>query len=418
MWRGRVEQPLDEQRRRRRTPPCASLRQRSNASARLVGSRDGAHAAAAAAGRRLEHHRVAELAGASAAASADATAPALPATTGMPSDSRQRRGRATLSPNRASVVGRRADEREAGGGAALGERGVLGEEAVAGVDAVAAGRDARPDERLGVEVGGDGVGRRPPIWRESSSRAGCAATARRRRRGHGDRLDAERRPPPWRCGWRSRRGWRSAPVRSCGASPLMQSVARQYLAPSSEAAHSHRTPISERLRSAPQAQAVCKAERPRDQLVLRNACCRLSRPPRRRGPRRHRTRAARHRGKRGRAARRPPRETARVAADRRSRRQPRKSPKSAAGRPEHAATPSAASSFSVVEHHAAGSAILAAFAALGGIERGRTYPPRSRTARSRRCRSPSPARARRAAPAPPNRCAAPCARSRPGAIAR
>ena len=64
------------------------------------------------------------------ASSTEATGPALPGTTGMPSDSASARAR-TLSPNSAQRRGRRADEDEALGGAQLGERGVLGEEAVA-----------------------------------------------------------------------------------------------------------------------------------------------------------------------------------------------------------------------------------------------------------------------------------------------
>ena len=83
---------------------------------------------------------------------------ALPGTTGMPSDCGQLAGPDLVAEQRQRRR-RRPDERDAGRGAALGERGVLGQEAVAGVDAVAAVGDGGADDGVDVEVGGDGVGR-------------------------------------------------------------------------------------------------------------------------------------------------------------------------------------------------------------------------------------------------------------------
>ena len=203
------DQPLDEQRRRRRTPPrprCGSARTPRPCSSGAV---DGAHAAPAAAGRGLQHHRVADLGGdprrlvgrrhAPGAArrrpGCRATGPA-PRARDLVAEQRQRRRR-------------RADEGQALGRAALGERGVLGQEAVAGVDAVAAAVDAprrrwprrrgrrRPDRR------------RPPIGRASVATRVCS-DQRVDRRVDARRTRCRGRRRPGRCGWRSRRGWRSA----------------------------------------------------------------------------------------------------------------------------------------------------------------------------------------------------------------
>ena len=116
----------------------ASLRHRSNASAIVAGPAHGAHAPPAAAGRRLEHHRVADL------------ARRLGRVVGRRHRARraghdrdaeragQLRGPGPCRRTGRAPSGGRPDEREAGRRAALGEGGVLGQEAVAGVDAVAA----------------------------------------------------------------------------------------------------------------------------------------------------------------------------------------------------------------------------------------------------------------------------------------
>ena len=156
---GPGEQPLDEHgavAERRRRLAAAALERLGQ----LLGAVHGAHAAPAAAGRRLEHHRVADLVGGPrrvgrrrhrAGAAGDAP--------GRRCDAASARA-ATLSPNRASVSGRGPMNAMPGRRAALGERGVLGQEPVAGVHAVAAGLDRRRDDGLDVEVGGDRIGRR------------------------------------------------------------------------------------------------------------------------------------------------------------------------------------------------------------------------------------------------------------------
>ena len=118
MWRGRATS-FSTNSAPSPNAASASLRQRANASAISVGLVDGAHAAAAAAGRGLEHHRIADRGGQRLGRlGAEASAPALPGTTGMPSDWASARAR-TLSPNRASVAGEGPMKRQALGLAAL-----------------------------------------------------------------------------------------------------------------------------------------------------------------------------------------------------------------------------------------------------------------------------------------------------------
>ena len=106
MWRGRCDQLLDEQRRRRRTPPRASLRQRAKAAAISPAPSTRAHAAPAAAGRRLQHHRVAELVGdRGRGLGARQRRMRCRARSERPATGRARAPR-TLSPNSASVSGR------------------------------------------------------------------------------------------------------------------------------------------------------------------------------------------------------------------------------------------------------------------------------------------------------------------------
>ncbi len=112
---------------------------------------DPAHALAAAAGRRLEHHRVADPlgeprrlveAGQRLVAAGDHRHPSgahPPAALDLRPHGRHRRRR-------------RADEHQAGIGAHRGELGVLGQEAVAGVDGVGADLARQLDDRLGAQV--------------------------------------------------------------------------------------------------------------------------------------------------------------------------------------------------------------------------------------------------------------------------
>ena len=102
---GPVDEPLDEQRavaERGRRLAAAALERLGH----VAGAVHGAHAAPAAAGRRLEHHRVADLARRLRAASS-AVATALGAARARPGcrATGPARGRATLSPNSASASG-------------------------------------------------------------------------------------------------------------------------------------------------------------------------------------------------------------------------------------------------------------------------------------------------------------------------
>ena len=75
-------------------------------------------------------------------------APAAPARPAARAASRAR----TLSPKSSQDLGPRADEDDAGLGAAPGEGGVLAQEAVAGMNRIAAGLQRHRDDLLGVEV--------------------------------------------------------------------------------------------------------------------------------------------------------------------------------------------------------------------------------------------------------------------------
>ena len=141
MWRGPHDRLLEVDRvvAERRLGLALRARERR---LQLVLAVDEAHAAPAAARRRLQHHRVADARrrrlrrgrrGEPAAALAV-----------VAGDDRHARGlhqraRRRLAAHRADRRGRRPDERRARGRARLGEVGVLGQEAVAGVDGVGAG---------------------------------------------------------------------------------------------------------------------------------------------------------------------------------------------------------------------------------------------------------------------------------------
>ena len=112
---------------------------------------DDAHAAAAAAGRGLDQHRVADL----------LRRFREPFRRGVGSVIARHQGhlrvggdplRCAFRPHRPDGVRRRADEDEAGAGRALREFGVLGEEAVAGMNGLRAGAPRRVDERVDIEI--------------------------------------------------------------------------------------------------------------------------------------------------------------------------------------------------------------------------------------------------------------------------
>ena len=111
---------------------------------RRAGSRTTPHAPAAAAGHRLDDHRVADP---SASRCGVRRRRQRLEAAGQQRQARPRpsaRAAGALSPSAAITVGRRADERDAVRLADLGEVGVLGQEAVAGVDRVGAGALAPP----------------------------------------------------------------------------------------------------------------------------------------------------------------------------------------------------------------------------------------------------------------------------------
>ena len=155
---------------------------------KLAFGADDLHAAAAAAGRRLEHDRKADL--------ARQSLPPLrrsrcrrrsPGTVGMPSSTAARLA-AILSPISRICSGPRTDEVHVVLGEDFREAGVLGEKAVARMHGVGAGDFAGGEQRRNIEIAV--LGRR---------RADADALVgephmhgiRVRRRMHGDRRDAE-----------------------------------------------------------------------------------------------------------------------------------------------------------------------------------------------------------------------------------
>ncbi len=141
--------------RRCRTPPSPRDARRPPSRPVAIASSIDAHAAAAAAPARLEHHRVAD---------ACARGARLPRVVGR---QRRRRGhdrhagatrevaRRDLVAEAAHHLGRRADEHDPGRGAGLGELRVLRQEAVARMDGIGAGLDGDAHDVVDVEVGLD-----------------------------------------------------------------------------------------------------------------------------------------------------------------------------------------------------------------------------------------------------------------------
>ena len=160
----------------------------------LRGVRHDAHAAPAAAGRRLQHHRIADRlrdglglrarGERTRRAGNDGNALLLGEGAGLDLVAEQREG-----------GGRGSDEAQALGPAALGEFGILRQEAVAGMDAVGAALLGGRDDGLDVEIGaqriGDVLADLAGLVRELR-----VQRLRVRRREHGDRFDPERRRRP------------------------------------------------------------------------------------------------------------------------------------------------------------------------------------------------------------------------------
>ena len=127
-------------------------RERHRRQQRGLGVHD-AHAASAAAARRLDDHRIADQRAPCARfpCASSGSAPSEPGTHGTPALVIATFA-LTLSPIRRIVSGLRADEHEAGALDLLGEVGVLGQEAVARVDRLRIGDLGRRDDRGDVEV--------------------------------------------------------------------------------------------------------------------------------------------------------------------------------------------------------------------------------------------------------------------------
>ncbi len=121
-----------------------------------AGGRDPAHAATAAAGGRLEHHGIAEQRGKVRRVGGGRNRVVTAGNHGNVEGSREPAGAYLVAEQRERGRGR-SHEDETGLGALLRERGAFRQEAVSGVDAVAAAPTRRRHERLGVEIGGNGI---------------------------------------------------------------------------------------------------------------------------------------------------------------------------------------------------------------------------------------------------------------------
>jgi hypothetical protein len=153
---------------RRRTPTAPP-----SARARAAGARpasDEAHALAAAARRRLEHHRVADALGLPRDLAVVGRGSSVPGTTGTPAATASRR--ADVFSPMSAIVSPRADEDEPRLLARSARSFVLGEEAVAGVDASAPLAFARVENAVDPQVDSRRGG--GPIGSASSASARAA----------------------------------------------------------------------------------------------------------------------------------------------------------------------------------------------------------------------------------------------------
>ncbi len=167
----------------------------------IAGFRHEAHAFAAAARRRLEQHREAELLG--RRARVDRPGDALGARHERNAGGAHLRLRARLVPHPLHHVRGRADEDEVVVLAGADEVGVLGEEAVAGMNGLAAGRLGGGDESRDAEValGRGAAGRSAPRGRRAGRGAHPRPRSSTRRRPR-----RRARAAPGSRGRRSRRG--------------------------------------------------------------------------------------------------------------------------------------------------------------------------------------------------------------------
>ena len=206
---GPGDEALEEHARPSRSWRLPARVTRAQASASSSGPSHARHADAAAAGGRLEQHRVADRRGRGGRRRRGRRAAPVPGSSGTPGGSGAARGRVSLSPNALDL--RRAsgptNARPAASTAAANV-GVLGQEPVAGVDRVGAGVERGLDDAVGragsSSRGGRGAERAPP----SSAMAHVRRRRGRRRSSTATERDAE---PPQRAddpARRSRRGWR------------------------------------------------------------------------------------------------------------------------------------------------------------------------------------------------------------------
>ena len=205
----------------------ARLRPRptSSAAGELAGVAHQAHAAAAAAGRGLDHQRKADPRRL-ALQQARVLVRAVVARQHRHAGRGHAPARLGLVAHRPHRRRRRADPDQAGGGDRLGQVGVLAQEAVAGMHRRGARRRAAATMRVDAQVGVGGA-----LAADRDRRVG-GARVRRVPVGVGgdrDRFEAEparRARDPRR---RSRRGWRSGPNAASGLAPLRGRVC-MYLA--------------------------------------------------------------------------------------------------------------------------------------------------------------------------------------------
>ena len=142
----------------------------------LVGLERDAEALAAAAARRLDGDRVADLLGDLAGVLDVSTGSVVPGTIGTPALLHQLAG-AGLGAHRLDRRRGRPDERDPGVLEPLGERGVLGQEAVAGMHGLGAGGLDDLHQLVDVQVGLGGrpraeqvrLGRAPTCWDSRSA---------------------------------------------------------------------------------------------------------------------------------------------------------------------------------------------------------------------------------------------------------
>ena len=173
---------------------CASRWAPASAAAKSSAPLDQAHALAAAAGHRLDQHRIADLSAASCGQPLGDLVVAVIAGHHRHAGLRHQRLGRVLRAHGADRRGRRPDEDQARRRAGLGEVGVLGQEAIAGMDRLGAGRSRRRDDRVDVA---DSF-RAPAAGRCAPPRRPRAHAARRRR--HRNRPRPSRSPGAAPCG--------------------------------------------------------------------------------------------------------------------------------------------------------------------------------------------------------------------------